>query len=93
MIDGGAVDEAAALSARDLPADAPVLRAIGVRALADFAAGRLDRDAARDALATETRQYAKRQYTWFRHQPPSSWSRVEDYDDRAVAEETFLLFA
>lgn len=93
MLDGGAVEEAAALAARDLPADAPVLRAIGVRPLADLAAGRLDRRGALDALAAETRQYAKRQYTWFRHQPPPSWSRLEDYDDRNVTEETLLPFA
>ena len=93
MLDGGAVEEAAALARRDLPADAPVLRAIGVRPLADLAAGRLDRATALDALAAETRQYAKRQYTWFRHQPPPGWTRLEDYDDRNVTEETLLPFA
>jgi len=93
MLESGAVEEAAALAARDLPHDAPVLRAIGVRPLADLAAGRLDGAAALQALAAETRQYAKRQYTWFRHQPPPAWHRVEDYDDRMIPEEIFLLFA
>jgi len=93
MLDTGAVEEAATLAARDLASDVPVLQAIGVRPLAALAAGRLDRAAALEALAAQTRQYAKRQYTWFRHQPPATWARVEDYDGATIEKETFLLFA
>jgi len=93
MLAGGAVEEAAALAARGLSPDLPAMRAIGVRALAEFAAGRLSRTAARDALATETRQYAKRQCTWFRHQPPSHWRRLEFYDDPRVLKEILLFLA
>ena len=78
MVDDGR-DEAQALLARsDVPADAPVLRAIGIPELRALLAGEIDRDAAIAAGATATRQYAKRQYTWFRRQPPDHWHRSEE---------------
>ena len=69
-------DEVAALLARpDVPADAPIRRAIGVPELASLVRGEIDRDAAVEAGALATRRYAKRQFTWFRHQPPAAWHR------------------
>ncbi len=76
MFDGGAIDEVAKLLARpDVPADAPVRRAIGVPEIAALLAGEIDRDAALARTQLATRRYAKRQYTWFRHQPPPTWRR------------------
>ena len=77
MIDAGALDEVAALLARALPADRPVLRALGVADFAAVLAETLDRDAAVAAAATATRQYQKRQLTWARSQAPG-WARVAD---------------
>jgi len=93
MMETGAVEEARALAARALPPDAPALRAIGVRPLAATAAGTLSRAEALEALTSETRAYAKRQYTWFRHQPPPDWRRVEDYDGQNALKETLLSIA
>ena len=77
MLDGGALDEVAALLARtDVPEDAPVRRAIGVPEVAAFLAGTMTRDVALSRLRLATRRYAKRQYTWFRNQPPAMWPRV-----------------
>ncbi len=77
MFDGGAVEEVAALLARtDVPPSAPVRRAIGVDDIADMICGIVDRDTALERAATATRRYAKRQYTWFRHQPPAAWPRT-----------------
>jgi tRNA dimethylallyltransferase len=74
MLAGDALAEVAALMARaDVPPDAPVRRAIGIAALADHLAGRLSAADALDRLRHDTRRYAKRQYTWFRNQPPSEW--------------------
>ena len=78
MLAGGAIEEVAALLARPLPADAPVRRAIGVPEIARLLAGEATRDETLDALRTATRRYAKRQYTWFRHQPPADWPRWTD---------------
>lgn len=75
MFDGGAIGEVEALLARGLDPDLPVMRAIGVPQIAAFLDGTASRDAALAAAQAATRQYAKRQFTWFRHQPPASWSR------------------
>ena len=75
MIAEGAVEEAVALSARGLPADRPALKALGVGVLTALGEGRIDRPAAIEALAQDTRRYAKRQLTWFRNQT-GDWPRV-----------------
>ena len=66
MLTGGAIEEVAALLSRPIPKDRPVLRALGVREIAAFLAGTMDRDAARDAILKQTIAYQKRQRTWAR---------------------------
>ena len=61
---------------RRLDPDLPVMRAIGVREIAGYLTGALGRDEALQAGRTATRQYAKRQYTWFSRQPPPDWPRL-----------------
>lgn len=74
-------DEVAALLARpELAAAAPIRRAIGVPEMARLAAGETTHAGTVTALTIATRRYAKRQETWFRHQPPPRWSRVEQTD-------------
>lgn len=68
MIGEGALDEVAKLVARKLDPDLPVMRAIGVPQFAAFLAGTLQRDEAVAAVRQATRNYAKRQRTWLRHQ-------------------------
>ncbi|MEN5364199.1 tRNA (adenosine(37)-N6)-dimethylallyltransferase MiaA [Brevundimonas intermedia] len=75
MLEQGAVDEVAALSARGLSDSLPAMKAVGVRELADYLTGALTRDDAVAALKQATRNYAKRQLTWFRQQTPN-WQRV-----------------
>lgn len=84
MFDGGAPQEVAALLARaDLSADAPIRRAIGVPEIAAWLAGDTTREEALAAARLATRRYAKRQVTWFRHQPPAAWPRSESYTAEA----------
>jgi tRNA dimethylallyltransferase len=71
------IEEVHSLLDRRLPALAPVMRAIGVREIAAFLGGDMSREAALGAGQAATRQYAKRQYTWFRRQPPAAWPRFE----------------
>jgi len=79
MFEEGAVEEVRALIARgDVAPDAPVMRAIGVREIAAMLGGEIDRETALEAARTATRQYAKRQYTWFRNQPPAEWPRASE---------------
>ncbi|WP_420028842.1 tRNA (adenosine(37)-N6)-dimethylallyltransferase MiaA [Metarhizobium album] len=76
MLEEGAVDEVRALLALDLPADVPVMKAIGVSQIAGLLRGELDRAAVIESGAAATRQYAKRQMTWFRNQMDDSWERL-----------------
>lgn len=81
MLDGGAREEVSALLARDLDPALPVMRAIGVAEVAGWLRGAMTRDQALAAGQAATRQYAKRQYTWFRHQPPPTWLRAHHHDE------------
>lgn len=78
MIDEGAVAEVEALLARGLNPSLPVMRAIGVRELSDYLLGQANLDQAVAAGQQATRRYAKRQYTWFAHQPPPEWPRLRE---------------
>jgi tRNA dimethylallyltransferase len=68
MVEGGGLDEAAALAARGLNPDLPAMKAVGVPELLRHLRGDLSRDEAMAAGQQATRHYAKRQTTWFRHQ-------------------------
>ena len=74
MIREGAVEEVRALVARGLDADLPAMKAVGVRELTAWLAGDMTPEQATDALKQTTRNYAKRQLTWFRNQTPD-WAR------------------
>ena len=86
MLDQGGT-EVAALMSRNLDPDLPVMRAIGVPDIAAFLSGTLSRDAAIARGQIATRQYAKRQFTWFRNQPPPDWARVESELDNVKIDE------
>lgn len=77
MIESGAAEEVETLLARELDPMLPVMRAIGVREIAAWLAGDLSREEMIAAGQQATRNYAKRQYTWFRRQPPQEWMRIE----------------
>lgn len=68
MMEAGALDEVRALAARRLPADRTILKAHGVPWLTRHLAGEIGREEAIAGGITDTRRYAKRQETWFRHQ-------------------------
>ncbi len=78
MLTDEGTEEVRALVARNLPAGFPVMRAIGVPQVAAWLAGEMDRGAAIEAGRIATRRYAKRQYTWFRHQADPDWPRYEE---------------
>ncbi len=68
MLRLGATAEVAALEARRVPADRPALKALGVPPLRAALAGEITMTEARRRAQRDTRRYAKRQLTWFRHQ-------------------------
>lgn len=87
MLEQGALQEVEGLLARRLPPDLPAMRAIGVPEIVDWLEGRIDRETMVARGQAATRQYAKRQYTWFRHQPPAEWHRVDAQLDNAAIEQ------
>ena len=84
MMELGAVAEVETLLTRHLHPDLPVMRAIGVPEIAAYLKGdsKMDDVVAKGQLAT--RQYAKRQYTWFSNQPPPDWPRERRQIDDVI---------
>lgn len=76
MLEGGAIGEVQELLKRNLDPDLPVMRAIGVPEIAGYLRNEWSLDEALARGAQATRNYAKRQFTWLRHQPPEQWKRV-----------------
>ncbi|MBP8072895.1 MAG: tRNA (adenosine(37)-N6)-dimethylallyltransferase MiaA [Brevundimonas sp.] len=75
MVEAGALDEVRALVMRGLDPALPAMKAVGVREFAGHLAGETTLVAAVEATRQATRNYAKRQLTWFRNQAPG-WRRV-----------------
>ncbi len=68
MVRRGLIEEAAAVLADGVPAGAPGLDGVGIREAVDYLMGRRSRESVAQAITISSRQYAKRQETWFRHQ-------------------------
>ena len=78
MLDAGALDEVTALAARALDPLLPAMKAHGVPALMAHLKGEISREEAAEIGRADTRHYAKRQFTWFRHQLPEfDWVEPE----------------
>lgn len=68
MVRRGLIEEVAAVLAEGVAPTAPGLDGIGVREAVEYLHGGRSRESVAEAVAVSTRQYAKRQQTWFRHQ-------------------------
>jgi tRNA dimethylallyltransferase len=79
MLKAGALEEVASLAARNLDPLLPAMKAHGVPALIRHLKGEITLDEAAAIGRADTRHYAKRQFTWFRHQLPEfQWVTPED---------------
>ena len=86
MMERGALDEVKALGERNLDPMLPAMRAHGVPGLLAYLRGELTLDEAIAKGQGDTRRYAKRQFTWFRHQLPDwQWVEPEKAFDAAMA--------
>jgi tRNA dimethylallyltransferase len=81
MLRGGAMEEALALE--NLDPDLPAAKIIGRRELLSLHAGEIDESEAIERAVVATRQYAKRQDTWFRNQL-TDWTRLDATDHRNI---------
>jgi tRNA dimethylallyltransferase len=80
MVAAGALDEVRAFRARGLDPSLPVMKAIGLSDLGDYLDGALTLEAAIERAVIASRQYAKRQRTWFRGRM-GDWPRVDPLAD------------
>ena len=84
MLEAGWLEEVREL-VQAVPDNAPAWKACGYSVMRDHADGRIDLSSARERIIIETRQYAKRQRTWFRHQlPPAAVTTVNPEDPHAA---------
>lgn len=68
MVKRGVIEEVAAALADGAPADGPGLDGVGLKEPVEYLQGKRSRESVAEAIMIATRQYAKRQETWFRHQ-------------------------
>ncbi len=76
MMQAGAIDEVRALLDLRLDPKLPAMRAIGVPELSSYLSGGCSQAEAIERAKASTRQYAKRQATWFRHQLGQNWRKL-----------------
>ena len=89
MLRNGALDEVRAMLDRGLDPRLPAMRAHGVPELAAHLAGRMAFPEARDRAVANTRQYVKRQDTWFRHYPLAECGMTRHFDARYADDAQF----
>ncbi|MDP3524248.1 MAG: tRNA (adenosine(37)-N6)-dimethylallyltransferase MiaA [Hoeflea sp.] len=77
MMREGAIDEVRHLMSLTVPPQHPAMKAIGVSQISGYLAGRHTLEEAIDLASAATRQYAKRQMTWFRNQLGEPWQRIQ----------------
>jgi len=81
MFAAGVVDEVRRLVAAGLRPGSQASQALGLRQIEDLLAGRCDEPETKRRLATATRQFAKRQLTWFRRETGAVWLDVPPSED------------
>ena len=92
MLEAGLLDEARAL-VDAVPPDATALQAIGYKELLPVLRGETPLAAAAEEIKLRTRQYAKRQLTWFRRNPAVHWMEWEKLQNFSSALQTSTAFA
>lgn len=81
MFAAGVVGEVRRLMAAGLRPGLRASQALGLRQIEDLLAGRYDEPETKRRLATATRQFAKRQLTWFRRETGARWLNVPPGED------------
>lgn len=77
MFDSGAVEEVKSLVSQHPDPDVPAMKAIGVTQISEMLDGRMTPQEVVERASALTRQYAKRQMTWFRNQMDDTWVRID----------------
>jgi tRNA dimethylallyltransferase len=77
MLTDGFLAEVEGLLAAGIPPDAKAMLSLGYRHLVEYLSGERGYDATVDAIAQDTRRFARRQRTWFRGDPLTEWLTIE----------------
>jgi len=94
MLSAGWIDEAKRLFDRDPPPGREARQAVGYEEIAEHLAGNLGYEAMVEAITTRTRQFAKRQMTWFRHLEEITFFETSQQDDsKRLLEELVEFFS
>ena len=84
MVEAGGLDEVKTLLERHLNPQLPVMKAIGVKQLGAYFQGEIDLGTAVELAIIASRQYAKRQRTWFAGQMDERWLHVNSAETAAL---------
>ena len=87
----GLVEEVGRLIEEGVPANSNALGAHGYRRVVEFLRGQRDLDSAIEQTKLDVRHYAKRQLSWFRHEPNVQWLDGFGDDPRVVEQAVALL--
>lgn len=82
---GGLLEEARKLTEMELSKEHPLWGAIGYAEASAFIRGEMQEKEAVERIFRRTRQYAKRQWTWFKHQHKVEWINLDDHPDVLTA--------
>ena len=83
MLEEGLVDEVKGLIERGLTEDHVSMQAIGYKEIYQYLVGRMSLPEAVELLKKNTRHFAKRQLTWFRHEREVTWVDKDEYKDES----------
>lgn len=78
MVEAGLIEEVASLLAKGVPREAQAFKGIGYKEIILYLDGILSRDEAIDLVKQHTRQFAKRQITWYKRMPYIDWIHIEE---------------
>ncbi|MBC8015685.1 MAG: tRNA (adenosine(37)-N6)-dimethylallyltransferase MiaA [Sporomusaceae bacterium] len=89
MVAQGLVNEVKMLLARGIPANCQGMQGIGYKEIVRYLQGEIDLSTAIEIIKQATRNFAKRQLTWYRKMPYIIWFDVNDFTNHTVMMETF----
>lgn len=90
MIESGWIDEVRNLASKNYDNDSPAMTGIGYKELREHLDGIIDLDLAVERINIRTRQYAKRQMTWFNADDYIRWFDLNSHDDIESVSERIL---
>ncbi len=79
MINAGWIDEVQNIQKAGIPETAPAFKALGYREIVHHLEGYLSREKCIETIQIKTRQFAKRQMTWFKRYTHAHWIHVEKH--------------